>query len=292
MAEPETLPLVLRYHGPDVDDGTMSIEDIVPVLQGFSAAYSKVAAEGGASVQHRIRIVGVEKSSANILLQVWQTLGEVSGQLTSIQILASSAAAIVGTIFGVIKIKRHLRGEPYREQITSTNTVTITNSVNVSIEMPVHVFTVYKEKLIDSDIGRMVRPLEKGKIDEAEFRALPAKADPIIETVTADERQFFDTEQHILATTEPTWVVGNLNSLTKTTNSGFMYLSNGQRVFYHYAGATPQKLHAVFAHPGPVRVLAVAYLNESLTPERLDIQEIQPMQGHLFGAAGKDDAEG
>jgi hypothetical protein len=31
----EQIEIHLRYEGPDVNDGTMSIQDIVPVLEGF-----------------------------------------------------------------------------------------------------------------------------------------------------------------------------------------------------------------------------------------------------------------
>src|SRR5713101_1739972 len=60
----EVVPFVLKYEGPEVDDGSMSIEDIVPVLQGFASAYGKIASEQGVGVQHRIRITGVERGSA------------------------------------------------------------------------------------------------------------------------------------------------------------------------------------------------------------------------------------
>ncbi|MGH3056369.1 MAG: hypothetical protein ACRDL7_15450, partial [Gaiellaceae bacterium] len=103
----ETVPIILRYEGPEVDGGSMSIEDIVPVLEGFASAYGKIAVEKGAGVQHRIRITGVTRGSANILLEVWDALNKASGPLTSLQVLGGAASAIVLTIMGVVRLKKH-----------------------------------------------------------------------------------------------------------------------------------------------------------------------------------------
>src|SRR5437016_3219423 len=94
----QTLQITLKYEGPDVDDGTMSLEDIVPVLQGFASAYGKVASKRGYAGQHRLRITNVRRGSADILLEVWETLGNISNQLTSIQILGTVAITVVGGI--------------------------------------------------------------------------------------------------------------------------------------------------------------------------------------------------
>ncbi len=37
----QEVSITLKYSGRDVEDGTMSIEDVVPALQGFSSAYGK-----------------------------------------------------------------------------------------------------------------------------------------------------------------------------------------------------------------------------------------------------------
>ena len=43
----EQLEIVLEYSGPDIEDGAMAVEDLVPVLQGIAGAYGKVAASKG-----------------------------------------------------------------------------------------------------------------------------------------------------------------------------------------------------------------------------------------------------
>ena len=53
MKPSEAVPFNLRYKGPDVDDGSMSIEDIVPVLEGIASAYGRIEAETNTGVHQR-----------------------------------------------------------------------------------------------------------------------------------------------------------------------------------------------------------------------------------------------
>jgi hypothetical protein len=278
----ETVPLVLRYVGPDVDDGSMSLEDIVPVLQGFASAYGKIASEQGVGVQHRIRITGVKQSSADILLEVWDALGKAADPLTSVSILGGAAATIVATIVGVIRLKKHLKKKPFEAKPTNNNTIAVTNSENVTIEMPVNVYNIYKSQLIDQEIGKIVRPLQRGRIDAAEIIA-ETGAVPIRERIEASEREYLDSEEVTVTTTKESWITGKLNSLTKSTNSGYLYLTDGTRVFYKWGGENPAKLHQIFGtYDGPVRVFGVAHMDESLKVIEIDINDIEKLQGELF----------
>jgi hypothetical protein len=281
----ETVPLVLRYDGPDVDDGSMSIEDVVPVLQGFAGAYGKIAAEAGVGGQHRIRITGVQPGSAKLILEVWDALGKMADPLTSISLLTAGAASIVGTIVGVIKLKRHLKGKPFKERITGEGTVSVTNIENVTINMPINIYNIYKSKLIDQDLAKIVRPLKPGQINSAEISAQQPDGSFIQERISATERELFETEIVTVTTTKTTWLVGQLTSLNKPTESGYLILTDGTRVFYHYAGENVGKLHSIFGtYEGPVKVFATANMDENLKVVQLEILDIEKMQGELFPA--------
>ena len=39
----DSVRVSLKYNGPDVDDGTMPLKDVVEALQGFAGAYDKIA---------------------------------------------------------------------------------------------------------------------------------------------------------------------------------------------------------------------------------------------------------
>lgn len=302
----EEVELHLEYKGKDVDDGTMSVEDLVPVLQGFSSAYGKIAAQVDPGARHRLRIVSVKKGSFDAVLEVWRVLGENVDPITSASILTGGAVVTVGGavrvvqwIVGVIKAKRHVARKPYRERVAADNVIVITNAEGLTIEIPLEVFELFKKTAIDADIAKMVRPLQKGRIESAEIRAESSSGSELVkETITADEKPLFDTSEASVTSTKDAPLIAHLNSLTKTTNSGFLYLVDGTRVFYEYKGDSPAQLHQIFAHDGPVRIQAVAHLDDSLKPVRVEISHIERAQLDLFGAmppphdGGKDDGDG
>jgi hypothetical protein len=275
----ETVPLLLKYDGPDVDDGSMSIDDIVPVLQGFASAYGKIAAERGLGVQHRIRITGVKQGSADILLEVWDALGAAANQLTALQILGTSALAIVSTIVGVIKIKKHIQNQPFSERISSDNTISIVNSQNVTVVVPVTIYDAYKRKVIDADIAKIVKPLRAGHINAAEIHA----GKDIQEHIDVADKPYLEITEVSVTETRETWIPAKLNALTKSTNSGWLYLSNGKRVFYRFVGDNPLKLHNIFGtYDGPVNVFGQAHMDDKLEVVELTLLDIEKLQGELF----------
>ena len=283
MKPSEAVPFNLRYQGPDVDDGSMSVEDIVPVLEGIASAYGRIAADTSTGVQHRLRITGVRHGSADILLEIWDVVGKASDHLQDIDVLGRTAIGIVTTIFGVIKIKKHLKNRPFSNKVSGDNAITIQNSENVNIEMPVHIYNIYKNKLIDNDLGKLVKPLREGHIESAELLVTDRNNKVLSERIDISDRAYFEGEELPATSTRKAWLIGKLNSLTKSTESGYINLIDGARVFYAYVGNNPQALHSMFGtYDGPVRVWAVAYLDESLKPIRLEISEIERAQGELF----------
>jgi hypothetical protein len=277
----ESVRIVLRYEGPDVNDGSMSVEDIVPVLQGFASAYGKVASSRRLDTQHRLRFTGIQRGSADILLEVWQALGEISPQLQALGVVGTAAGFVVGIIVGVVKLRKHVKRKPFTERISATNSIIVSNSDNVTIEVSPDVYEVFKSGLIDPDLSRVTRPLVPGKIDAAEIVVTTDQA-TVRERITADERPLFDTTIITVTTTQETWLTGQFNSLTKTTLGGHFILSDGTRVFYEYKGESPEGFPAVFAYSGPVRVRCIAHLDENLKVNKLEIFEVERIQRELF----------
>ena len=117
----EQVEIHLRYEGPDVDDGTMSLQDIVPVLQGFSSAYGKLAATDDPMSTHRLKIAAVRPGSADIVLEVWTMLGDNAGQIAVVSTLTGAAYGIIKKIVGVVQIKRHVQRRPFKENIAASN---------------------------------------------------------------------------------------------------------------------------------------------------------------------------
>ena len=151
--------------------------------------------------------------------------------------------------------------------------------------MPVHVYNIYKNKLINKDLGKLIRPLREGHIESAELLVTDRNNKVLSEQIDVSDRACFEGEELEVTSTREAWLIGKLNSLTKSTESGYINLTDGARVFYAYVGNNPQALHSIFGtYDGPVRVWAVAHLDESLKPIRLEISEIERVQGGAFFA--------
>ena len=111
------LEIVLEYAGPDVDDGAMSLDDLVPVLQGLAGAYGKVSGSHGLNVQHRLRLTAIKPGSAKLVLDVWDIVGRNAGQLQVVGALVAAALSILGIIIAVIQLKKHTKNEPYSTKL-------------------------------------------------------------------------------------------------------------------------------------------------------------------------------
>jgi hypothetical protein len=288
----EQVDISLRYEGPNVKDGTMSLQDAVPVLQGFASAYGKLAAFEDPSSTHHLRIVAVKPGSVLFALDVWTYLNENAGVIQAAGVIGGAATAIVATIIRLIRVKKHVRNEPYREQISQTpNTITVTNSQNVSIEMPLHVYEVFKAGTLDADLAKIVSPLRVGHIDAAEIEARSADGVVLRERVEVAERPYFEVTESVTVSTQRTSLVVRLNSVTKSTNRGFLYLLDGTRVSYTYRGEDPVKLYRLIAHDGPLRIECVAYMDENLKPTAVDVYDLEKVQGELFTDPRRGDAD-
>ena len=283
----EQIEIHLRYEGPDVEDGTMSIQDIVPVLQGFASAYGKLAAHDDPESTHRLKISAVSPGSADIILEIWTILGDNAMQITAAGALAGLsgiAYKIVRKITGVVGLKKHAQGQPFKEHISADHGIVITNSNNVNLEFPLPVYELFKSGSLDKDMDRLTSPLVEGRIDAAEIEARSADGEVLRERITVEQRPYFKSKDDLAVTsTNDTWLVVRLNSLTKSTDSGWLYLNDGTRAFYRYVGESPQQLYSLFGtYDGLVRVQCKANMDENLKVVSLDIGWIERTQVKLF----------
>lgn len=285
----EQVRIHLKYEGPDVESGTMAIQDVIPVLQGFAGAYAALAATDDPESTHRIKIAGVQRGSADIVLEVWKWLDDNAapiGAVAGLAGLGGIALAIFKKIFGVAKIKTHVGDGPSEERVLADNTVAVSDSKNVEIVVSLEIYELYKKGELNRDLERLTRPLEKGKIDSAEFEVRSSDGEILSHRVTAEDRPHFEIEDIAVTSTRKTQLVAKLNSLTKSTNSGYLYLQNEKRVFYRYLGEDFAKLHSIFgSYDGPVTILCEARMDDQLEVVSLDIFQIERMQKELFDAS-------
>ena len=281
MPTSEQIRITLHYAGPDVDDGTMSVDDLLPVLQGFASAYGKIASGRGYSTQHRLRVAGIQKGSANIVLDVWETVGRNAPHLQAVSALSVAVLGVVTLMLQVMKVKKHVKKQPFSTKIDSSmGGIAIVNSANVSLTISPDVYTLFKEKTIDGDLAKIVRPLEPGQVDCSSI-IVEVGEERQEESVSASERPYFDVDSTVTTNTAEMWLTGMINSMTKSTNSGHIYLQDGTRVHYRLVNEHPEQFYGVFQHSGPVKIRCIAQLDENLRPTNLEVREIVPLQRTL-----------
>ena len=203
--------------------------------------------------------------------------------IKGVDVLLSGAISIVKKIIGVIKAKRHIKREPFRESISSGNKISIKNCENVTLEVSLDVYEVYKSGTIDKDLDKLTSPLVEGHIDSAEIEAQSIDGEVLRERITVNDRPYFETGDLAITSTKETWLYARLNSLTKSTNSGWLHLTDGTRVFYKYVGDDKQQFHKIFGtYDGLVYVQCTAKMDENLKVVSLDVFKMERTQKDLF----------
>ena len=278
----ENIAITLKYTGIEVNDGTMSIDDFLPVIQGFASAYGKVSSYKNFDYQHNLRIIGIKKGSADILLQARDIINNNANQIQAIGVVGSGVAFTVGLILKVISLTKHVKKKPFTNKISNNNqTIIVTNCDKVSIEYTLDVFNIFNEGLIAPDLNKIVRPLDEGRIDSSEIITKYDNKEEK-EIIIFEEKKYFDTSIAPATSTKEAWITGKFNSLTKSTNRGYFFLTDGTRVSYEIKAENPEVLYPHFIYKGLVKVKAVVQLDENLKPTQIDIYDVQRLQQALY----------
>ena len=278
----------------------MALQDVIPVLQGISGAYTRLADTKNPNVTHRITLADVRQGSADIVLEVieWLTANsEPIGAATGILALGGGGYAVIKKIIDVISIKKHVGDNPSKERIAAPtpnsivptqtngvqNNIVITNVENVELVVNLPAYDTYKRGTIDKELEQITRPLQPGRIDSAEFTVQADDEETISTRITTEDRPLFEISDLTVTATQEMDLVVTLNSLTKSTNSGYLYLSNQKRVFYKFIGDDDSNLYSIFgSYHGPVRIRCIAKLDDQLEVVSLEILQLDRAQMDLF----------
>jgi hypothetical protein len=283
----ETLKISLKYSGQDVDDGSMSVNDFVDAVKGFSSTYGKIATQNRYKHTFDVRITAIEKGSIDIQLAIkfLQDNSALLGDVANFATVAVSTTPVMKGAFKAIqwfiKLFKHTQQQPYTNYFSGNNVV-IVNLNNEELSLPSEVYSLLKadEESFKADIYKIVKPLEQGRIDKAIISAKIGD-DEISESVTSEEKDFFDPKLVNLTETDRIWITGKFNSLTKSTNKGYFYLPDGSRVSYELKATNPEDMYQYFIYKGVVKVLAKVYLDNNLNKNKIEIFEIEPVQTEM-----------
>jgi hypothetical protein len=275
----------LVYDGPEVQDGTLAVEDMISALVGFGRAYAKVnELFSGPEEKHKLRVTGLERNSADIIISV-QMVPVLDSLLPHAQGILMGVGAVLGGIAAVIKAKRVVGKEKNPTINVTNNGVVIVNKNNTQVTLDKRAYNLYKSGLIDADLDQMTRPLVEGAIDLVELRDEHKK--PIPDTrISAEERDIFRIKEESVTTTKDDVIlVGELRSLNKNTNRGQFVMNDGKRVSYKFATKKPQALYKGFAYSGQVKVRCRAHFDANLDLSFIEIFGVEPLQKSLIPGA-------
>jgi len=253
----------------------MPIGEVVSALQGFAGAYGRVANVVAPESLHELRVTAVKQGSFEVQILGWLTSAHEVSALHVLEGVGSAASVVFGVIKKYVELKKFLKGDTYEITVGDGNTRLVINRDGESSEVPREVIELLQAKTIDSDLKKIVAPLETGRIDTAE---LTATDDKEIQQVSIDssEKSFFGESSG--ETREEVTLVGRLISNNKETLRGRFELSDGTRFPYLYSGKSPELFQSVYAYRGSVRVNAIATVGEDAEIRRIEILDAATLQ--------------
>ena len=278
----ESTPVELEYEGTEVEDGTVPVNDMVDALVGFSSAYGKIARrQQSPDTGHRIRVIGLRKGSAKILVDVveWTAKNPLAaGVLVSAAgMVGTGAYRVIKDIAGVIKGKKALQGQT----ITNNSYTFNDNRVMIQgVELTLQQFEYLQSGELDPDLDKLTAPLEEGRGAD-EFMLKTGEEELV--RVSSEERPFFaHTEVGVTVTKDDIWLEGELFSHSKRNNRGMFHTVSGKHIPYHYIGDDVQPLWRGYAYSGIVKVLGRVRFSADLEPIFIEIRDVQLGQQILF----------
>ncbi|MBZ5528675.1 MAG: hypothetical protein LAN71_12325 [Acidobacteriia bacterium] len=259
----------------------MLIDEVIDGLQGFAGAYKKTTNLISPESSYQLKISAVKPGSLELIILAWVTLGQYPEQIKTLELATRAAKHIFDLIVELISFKKHTKGQPYNISIKGdNNTVLVANLEGQEIAYSPEILDIARERLIDSDLNKIVSPLQEKHIESVEMTAEDEGGEISKATVKADEREYFRPDASII-TSKEIELIGTLISLNKETDRGMFKRGNGEGMRYKYVGENSESFHADFAYHGPVKIIGIAHFDENLTPTSLEIKSVQRLQREL-----------
>lgn len=281
----DSTKVVLRYAGSDVDDGSIGVDDLLSALNGFSSAFYRLAEREAPDSKQRIKVSGISKSSANVHLEIFDLAAahpKLAAAATGALVYVGKkvADAVIERIASVAKAKKHIQNGSYTTEVAVNgdhNQVIIINGVNARLPVDRDVYDLLEQGIIDADLDKMSAPLREDAVDTFEIKHEGVSIPDL--HLDASDRPYFVKMRREATTTAELKMVGTMNTISKTNNSGIFIADNGRRIRYKFTNEDRlSELYHQFAHLGPVRITCTAKLDENLDVISIDISDVTPLQ--------------
>lgn len=290
----ESINVKLTYKGPTVDAGTISIDDLISALAGFSSAYNKLASyEDHRKLNyssHNIQVVALSQGSFESCLQVIVEYATPIAALVAAIVPPQMGYEIITKLIEVININLHVKNGPTKIDISGNYNVFIMNEAGANLNVSRPAYNYFKDHIIDADILKIVDPLQEGSINEVSLTATSSKGKEISKTISYLEKPYI--KKQILDIPER-WVyqeieiVGKMNSLIKSRRKGTFIRKNGSHVPYSFSDSCAVEVIESFAFDGLVIAKGIGKINSSYMLESIEIKEVVEYSPLLFNDTAK-----
>ncbi len=281
----------LAYQGPDVENGSMSANEVIEVVTGVNRAFSILAHERDLGDQYELRLKDVDHASFHLLFEAIAYV-KTNPVAATVEIAGAGLAwkAITDTVSGAYKVITDLgalisaKKKTKGERVARIPAEFTDGEVQLSTPDGAFVLTRDQYELllsqrVDRQLSQMVSPLAPKRIDR--FQMLRSEVE--LATVDANQRDYFDYREVLEGqSTEGTEIIGTLNSLTKTSLRGTFYTMDGIHVPYRYTGGDIAQLLRGFATREPLRVRGRIRYGVDGLPTSVEVQEMEPIQRTFF----------
>jgi hypothetical protein len=278
VMEEKSVQIELRYSGPLVDDGTMSVDDTVKALQGFAGAYGHAVDSLLTGTTHTLKVSSIETGSFRLMINAALQNQAVSDGLKATG--GATAKWVFDKIKEAIQAKKRLKGDPVATDIRD-NKIVLMAKDGGTINITPEALQLLETKVIDGDLKKITDPLSDGFVDNLILSATD-EVSRDEERIDSAEKPFFSGESSIEEKREIS-LVGTLVSTSKESLRGTFRLQNGGKVPYHYVGQDTTSLLLDFAYTGPLRVEAIGRFDDSAVLKSLDIIGVERLQASLPG---------
>lgn len=277
--------IVLTYRGPNVDDHTISLDDLLVSVQGFYSSIKLIRDYHGFEQDLEIRLENLEDGSVKLKLKAIWNDASPNARLAALTTVAVPLITIIGSqLTEVISLKKHLQGLPANNVEYHGQNVTVYNINNSSMDVSPEVLDLATDEKISKSLNRYVRPLQENRIEETKFEFIDEDESVKESSISAEEKNSFTEIDKEITKTEQVTLIGKLVSLNKERNTGSFSPQSGSSIRYKFAADSPESMYYDFAYNGTVQVTGLAKFNNEDKITSIEIYSVEKLQQELpFG---------